>query len=457
MLNFLSSKKPSGAGPLQGYKITDVDRSRKYGVAADSLRMLKTKASEKFKLQNCRVYLASEGVEVLDEDYFSTLPAQVLFVVAERHVIVKTDFQLMYDAIKSTHSELLQAGTLAQEFVSNNQSEIAKLLSNAQRSQDEQTLRSQRSEHAEWFEGIDEKSGQTKEEVMQRRGQDRIRGYFYKTKDELTKCAIYRQNAMAKELIDEMLDLFRQLLSGFDYFSCMFDRSYPRRLADGEFSNLVLTTDEHNQNQSGDEVDASRAMPKRMKLAIEKSLQNDGNVIDKYRVALCNARGDFACMGLWNAVKCTYEAHLINPYVSRENMILFQVWNLDHQVEIRRTVLPSIVENLKRVIENEADAICKIHNRRGKKLSVITYFIELFTLGNLKLVHIVCHDKSIHDMISKGSIICDKCAEYKYIKEFQTKLRLNKNGLMYGRDQVLNRRNEKAPIRSFIFNVVFNI
>lgn len=64
------------------------------------------------------------------------------------------DFQLMYDAIKSTHSELLQAGTLVQEFVSNNQGEIAKLLHNAQRSQDEQTLKSHRSEHAEWFEGL---------------------------------------------------------------------------------------------------------------------------------------------------------------------------------------------------------------------------------------------------------------------------------------------------------------
>lgn len=60
----------------------------------------------------------------------------------------------MYDAIKSTHSELLQAGTLAKEFVSNNQSEIAELLQNAQRSQEEQTLKSMRSEHAEWFEGL---------------------------------------------------------------------------------------------------------------------------------------------------------------------------------------------------------------------------------------------------------------------------------------------------------------
>ncbi|XP_058447262.1 uncharacterized protein LOC131427779 [Malaya genurostris] len=428
MLNFLSSKSPS-AGSLVGYKITNIERSKKYGVAANSLRMLKTKASEKFKLQHCRVYLAQDGVEVLDEEYFSTLPAQVLFVVAERDTVVKTDFELMYDAIKSTHSELLQAGTMAKEFVSNNQSEIARMLQDAQRLHDEQTAKSLRSEHGDWFEGIDEKLGRTKEEIMQRRGQDRIRGYFYKTKDELTKCAIYRKNAMAKELIDEMLELFRQLLIGFDYFSFIFDRSHPQRLPDTNVPNLVLHNEEITHEQE-DEVDAQRIMPKRMKLAIKKSLEDDGNAIGKYRVALCNSIGEFRCMGLWNEKHCRYGAHVINPYASRENMILFQVWNLDHQVEISRTVLPSIVENVVRVIANEADGICEIHKRRGKNLSVITYFIELFTLGNLKLVHIVCHDKSIHDMISKGRIICDKCAEFKYITEFQSKIRFNKDASM---------------------------
>ncbi|XP_055594375.1 uncharacterized protein LOC129745369 isoform X2 [Uranotaenia lowii] len=430
MLNFLSSKKSSGAGPLQGYKITNIERSKKYGVAADSLRMLKTKASEKFKLNSCRVYLAQDGVEVLDEDYFRTLPAQVLFVVAEQDAIVKTDFELMYDAIKSTHSELLQAGTLAKEFVCNNQSDIARLLQDAQHTQNQQTAKSRRSEHEEWFEGTDEKGPQTKEEIMQRRGQDRIRGYFYKTKDELTKCAVYRRNLMAKELIDEMLELFRQLLIGFDYFSCIFDRSHPERLPDAQVSNLVLANEKSDDGGQADEVDAQRIPSKRMKLIVKKSLENNPNPIDKYRMALCNSSGEFRCMGLWNHQQCNYGAHVINPYASRENMILFQVWNLDHQVEISRTVLPSIVENVSRMISDEAEAICKIHNRRGKNLSVITYFIELFTLGNLKLVHIVCHDKSIHDMISRGAIICDKCSEYKYIKALQNKIRYNKNALL---------------------------
>lgn len=37
--------------PLKGYKITTVDRKHKYGVAADSLKMLKDKAFHKLKVR----------------------------------------------------------------------------------------------------------------------------------------------------------------------------------------------------------------------------------------------------------------------------------------------------------------------------------------------------------------------------------------------------------------------
>lgn len=43
---FGSAKKP-----LKGYKITTVERKQKYGIAADSLKMLKDKASAKLKLK----------------------------------------------------------------------------------------------------------------------------------------------------------------------------------------------------------------------------------------------------------------------------------------------------------------------------------------------------------------------------------------------------------------------
>uniref|UniRef100_A0A182VTZ2 CIDE-N domain-containing protein n=1 Tax=Anopheles minimus TaxID=112268 RepID=A0A182VTZ2_9DIPT len=419
MFNLFSAKEKTTAtgGPLQGYKITDVERSRKFGVAADSLRMLRAKASEKFKISECRVYLAQDGVEVTDEEYFRTLPAQILFVVASKDTIVKTDFELMYNAIKSAHTDLLHAGELAQQFVSNNQPEISKILYNAQRGRDDLIQRSARTEHAEWFVGIDDRAVKTKEEVMKKRGQDRIRGYFYKTKDELTKCSMYRASPMARELIDEMLELFRQLLVGFDYFSCMFDRSCQRRL------------EVKPDSTDADEPDAQRIPPKRLKLLVQNSLGSNCQ-IDRYNAALCSELGDFRCMGVWKDERCRYVSHRINPYASRENLILFQVWNLDHQIEISRTVLPSILDNVERMVSREGDAICKLHRRKGKTLSVITYFLELFTLSNLKLVHIVCHDKTVHELISNGTIICDRCEEYKYIKQFQRNLRSKQNALL---------------------------
>uniref|UniRef100_A0A182J889 Uncharacterized protein n=1 Tax=Anopheles atroparvus TaxID=41427 RepID=A0A182J889_ANOAO len=422
MFNLFQSTKTKKE-PLQGYKITDVERSRKYGVAANSLRMLRAKASEKFKIAECRIYLAQDGVEVTDEDYFRTLPAQVLFVVADKDTIVQTDFELMYNAIKATHTELLNAGELARQFVSNNQPEISKILYDAQRGRDDLIKRSARTEHEEWFQGIDDRAAKTKEEVMKRRGQDRIRGYFYKTKDELTKCSMYRANPLARELIDEMLELFRQLLLGFDYFSCMFDRSCQRR--------VTLEKPAVDKGATvGDETDAQRIPPKRMKLLVKNSLGANCR-IERYNVALCGERGDFRCMGLWNDAWCRYEGHRINPYASRENLILFQVWNLDHQIEISRAVLPSILDNVGRMVALEGDrAVCKLHGRKGKKLSVITYFLELFTLHNLKLVHIVCHDKGVHELISNGAIICDRCEEYKYIKQFQRNVRSNEDALL---------------------------
>lgn len=47
MFGFLGSVKK----PLKGYKITTIDRTRKYGIAVNSLKMLKDKASAKLKVR----------------------------------------------------------------------------------------------------------------------------------------------------------------------------------------------------------------------------------------------------------------------------------------------------------------------------------------------------------------------------------------------------------------------
>lgn len=103
---------------MKGYKVTTIDRKQKYGIAADSLKSLINKASIKLKvkinkqsifllkihlnifsaqIKNCRVYLAKDGTEVQDENYFETIDAQTLFVIASASDEVKTGlYHLIY-------------------------------------------------------------------------------------------------------------------------------------------------------------------------------------------------------------------------------------------------------------------------------------------------------------------------------------------------------------------------
>ena len=45
----------------------------------------------------------------------------------------------------------------------------------------------------------------------------------------------------------------------------------------------------------------------------------------------CDDKGWFHCEGLFDQDACENESHMINPYGSREQRILFSTWNLDHR------------------------------------------------------------------------------------------------------------------------------
>lgn len=234
---------------------------------------------------------------------------------------------------------------------------------------------------------------------MRRKSQDRIRGYFYKVKDELMKCDVYKNSLKGKNLILDMLNYWKHLLAGVDYFSCMFDRNYLNK---------------HSMIKSKDEIDATRFMTKKMRMEMQEFIERDKCTdLKKLCLSLCNNNGDFRCFGEWSKTICDYHNHVINPYASRENFILFQTWNLDHQVEFSRSVFPSLIQNLELLLSGKAK--CPIHNLKGIHVSILTYFKEFFTLSNLKLVHIVCHDKAEHDLKSSGRIICSKCPEYNFL------------------------------------------
>lgn len=354
-------------------------------------------------MKHCRIYLSTDGTEVDDEEYFDTIPDQSLLVVAGPKEQVKTDFQLMLDTFRKSNNDLLNAAEGTHEYIENNREMIKDWLQNMLKNPQERTENehlTSKSDDPDWFQGTDAKYN-TKEEAMCRRAQDRIRGYFYKAKDELCKTDLYRESSSGKQHLDDLLRVFRMFLHGCDHFGCLFDRSRGAK----------------------DELDAGEPpLNKKTKTAITEIFLTD-NPFDAHCRTLCNATGLFLCQGPWDNETCPGDRpHSINPYRRREDLIVFQTWNLDHQIEFGRTVIPHIITTLQRLINDKPT--CPDHRGRPAiSLNAIRFFLELFTTENLKLVHIACHVKEAHTSLSsQGGLLCDKCPDYIKITNFCNKI-----------------------------------
>lgn len=312
------------------------------------------------------------------------------------------------ESIRNVNRDILSSADVIRKFFNENRDKLETFCQNVQdqlQTSHEHIRATHRSEHEEWFKGLP-KAIETKEDAMTKKSQDRIRGYFYKAKEELTTCKIYRESARGREIINETLDTFQAFLTGMDYFGTLFNRKCENK---------------HKSVRTIDELDAKITGPPRKKRRAMILEILDGSKLQKdYCVSLCNAEGEFRCHGVWNSDACEYKEHRINPYMSRENAILFQVWNLDHQIELSRSILPSLIDAIHSVSGEKA--LCSKHQKPAVTVSVIKYFRELFTMDNLRLVHIVCHDKSTHGLESKCRILCPDCREYKMIKQFQNKI-----------------------------------
>lgn len=318
------------------------------------------------------------------------------------------------------NSPLLQIADIISEFIEKNPEKFKQILTKYENQlninnninndiKNDKTLLSHRNDHKEWFEGQDNHY-QTKEEILSKKAQDRLRGYYYKTKDEITKHKLYRTNYKAKEIFDKILVKFRYLLIGCNFFSVLFDRNYNKK-----------------HSYLNDEIDTSKyIIPNKKLRKIIKDYTIKNQYLNEWLVSLCTNEGNFYCQGSFseNNNKINYynnhcnKRHIINPYSSRENLILFQIWNLDHQIEITRTIIPSIINNVQNLIENP-NLKCKKHKQKIIDISIIEYFLELFTVKNLKLVHIVCHEKIQRTNKSNGKLICEKCNEYEIIKDLE--------------------------------------
>lgn len=262
----------------------------------------------------------------------------------------------------------------------------------------------------------------SKELVLSQKSKSRVRGYFYKAKDEIKKSKLYQTNTKARKLFDNLLNVFNLFLTEVDYFGCLFDRKYPKKHKmwnNNECNQLEKRKESKKDVVDEDDDDDDDCVDSKKQKLSEETSNEILEIFDDVCIALCSAEGDFKCQGLWNKNYCIYKNHFINPYASRENLLLFQIWNWDHQIEITRTVIPSIIDNVKNLTNNNVK--CPDHKMIGQHLTVIKYFLELFTIDNLKLVHIICHDKSIHNLCSDGGVICEKCDEFKLIESLLKK------------------------------------
>ncbi|XP_065552662.1 DNA fragmentation factor subunit beta isoform X1 [Lathamus discolor] len=127
-----------------------------------------------------------------------------------------------------------------------------------------------------------------------------------------------------------------------------------------------------------------------------KSVKYNGCYFDRREeeeaARLCTTEGWFSCQGPFDRDDCPCK-HSINPYSNRESRILFSTWNLDHIIEKKRAVVPELAEAVK--------------TQDGREVNWEYFYQLLFTVDNLKLVHIACHKKTNHNLS------CDKTKIYR--------------------------------------------
>ncbi|XP_077007631.1 DNA fragmentation factor subunit beta isoform X2 [Tamandua tetradactyla] len=117
-----------------------------------------------------------------------------------------------------------------------------------------------------------------------------------------------------------------------------------------------------------------------------RSAQYNGSYFDRGSKAgarLCTPEGWFSCQGPFDVDDCGSK-HSINPYSNRESRVLFSTWNLDHIIEKKRTIVPTLAE--------------AIREQDGREIDWEYFYGLLFTVENLKLVHIACHKKTSHSL-----------------------------------------------------------
>ncbi|KAK2189455.1 hypothetical protein NP493_106g04036 [Ridgeia piscesae] len=322
---------------MQPYKVQSCHgKRRRVGVVANSLKDLLKKACQKLSIEDrsgIRLVLEDDATVVDSEDYFSELPPQTVFVLLQPNdtwqpskTSPSHNLSLLLQFSRVKLSEDIQVLLEDDKLSQSDQAILAQVLSSLKLTYDKET----RKEDPEWFTGL-EKSFKTKEDVMTELAKRRIRSYYYTAVDYIKKDKTVKGDTTNLEELQKILSKLQDELKQSDYNGHYFARA---------------------------------------------SIREDDP-------SYCDNKGWFRCEGLFDQEVCDFDDHVINPYGSREQRILFSTWNLDHRVEKSRQILPSLVK-------------ATVARHEGHEVNWRYFYSMLFTRENLRLVHIVCHDKSEH-------------------------------------------------------------
>ncbi|XP_068394854.1 DNA fragmentation factor subunit beta isoform X1 [Eschrichtius robustus] len=308
---------------LKRFKLRALHNQKKFGVAGRSCEEVLRKACLHLQLPvpGSRLCLYEDGTE-LTGDYFWSVPDDselVLLTAGQTWQGYASDISRFLSVFQEPHAELIQA---ARQLLSDERAPLRqKLLADLLGTVSENIAAETRAEDAPWFEGLESRF-RNKSGYLRYSCESRIRSYLR----EVTSGASLLVTEAREEYL-RVVGAMCQKLQAARYNSSYFDRG----------------------------AKASRR--------------------------LCTPEGWFSCQGPFDVDDCA-SRHSINPYSNRESRVLFSTWNLDHVIEKKRTVVPTLA--------------AAIHGAEGREVDWEYFYRLLFTSENLKLVHIACHKKTTH-------------------------------------------------------------
>ncbi|XP_047405656.1 DNA fragmentation factor subunit beta isoform X3 [Sciurus carolinensis] len=289
-------------------------------------------------VQGSRLCLYEDGTEVT-EDYFPGIPDDaelVLLTEGQTWQGYVSDIRRFLSVFHEPHARVIEA---ARQLLSDERAPLRqKLLVDLLHTVSQNIAAETRAQDPPWFEGLESRF-RNKSGYLRYSCESRIRGYLR----EVSSCARVL-GAEAQEEYLRILDSMCQKLKSQQYNGSYFDR--------------------------GAEA-GSR---------------------------LCTQEGWFSCQGPFDLDGCASK-HSINPYSNRESRVLFSTWNLDHIIEKKRTIVPTLAG--------------AVQERGGREVNWEYFYGLLFTSENLKLVHIACHKKTTH------KLECDPGRIYRFQKRTQ--------------------------------------